>query len=215
MSCISCYIVPNVRLQNLECNALKEKMRILVVDNYDSFTFNLTQVVEDCGAECDVVKNDRLDFNMVRRYKKILISPGPGVPSEAGEVCKLIREFSSGKSILGICLGHQAIAEVFGGELIQPHGPAHGIKKSLKILDRSSYLFTGLPDEIDGGLYHSWSVSPGGFPECLKVIAVTADGTIMALSHREYDVHGIQFHPESVMTTHGRRIMHNWLSHVV
>ena len=193
---------------------MKEKMRILVVDNYDSFTFNLTQLVEECGAECDVVKNDRLDFNVVRQYREILISPGPGVPSEAGRIRELIGEFSSAKRILGICLGHQAIAEVFGAELIQLHGPAHGVKKSMRISDRASYLFTGLPDEIDGGLYHSWSVSPGGFPECLRVTAVATDGTIMALSHRDYDVHGVQFHPESVMTTHGRMIMHNWLSHV-
>lgn len=188
-------------------------MRILVVDNYDSFTFNLTQLVEECGAECDVVKNDRLDFNVARRYREILISPGPGVPSEAGRVRELIAEFSPAKRILGICLGHQAIAEVFGGELIQLQGPAHGIKKSMKISDTSGYLFTGLPDEIDGGLYHSWSVSPERFPDCLMVTAVAADGTIMALSHRKYDVHGVQFHPESVMTTHGRAIVHNWLSH--
>ena len=189
-------------------------MRILVVDNYDSFTFNLTQLVEECGADCDVVKNDHLDFNVVRQYGEILISPGPGVPSEAGMVRALIEKFSPAKRILGICLGHQAIAEVFGAELIQLHRPAHGITKSMKISDKSGYLFTGLPDEIDGGLYHSWSVSPEGFPECLRVTAVATDGAIMALSHRAYDVHGVQFHPESVMTTHGRAIVHNWLSHV-
>jgi anthranilate synthase component 2 len=127
----------------------------------------------------------------------------------------LIRDLSPEKSILGICLGHQAIAEVFGARLVQRHGPAHGIKKSMKISDIPGYLFSELPDEIDGGLYHSWSVSPEGFPSCLRVTAVAEDGTIMALSHNEYDVHGVQFHPESVMTTHGRTIIHNWLSHTI
>lgn len=188
-------------------------MNILIVDNYDSFTFNLIQLVAECGYPCDVVKNDRLDLGAVRRYKKILISPGPGVPSEAGNVCGLIREFFATKSILGICLGHQAIAEVFGARLSQLPGPAHGVRKQMKILDQSDYLFKGLPQEFEGGLYHSWLVSSDGFPECLKVSAVAGDGTIMALTHRAYDVHGIQFHPESIMTIHGRDIVCNWLTH--
>ena len=195
-----------------ECNACMS-MNVLVVDNYDSFTFNLTQLIEECGSVCDVVKNDQLHFNSLDRYQKILISPGPGIPSEAGDVCNLIREFSGRKSILGICLGHQAIGETFGARLIQLPGPAHGVKKSMSITEKSNYLFDGLPDEIDGGLYHSWSVSQEGFPACLKVTAKSNDGIIMALSHRECDVHGVQFHPESVMTTHGRAILLNWLSH--
>jgi len=190
-------------------------VNVLVVDNYDSFTFNLTQLIEECGSVCDVVKNDRLDLNALDRYEKILISPGPGIPSEAGAVCNLIKEFCGRKSILGICLGHQAVAEVFGARLVQLPGPAHGVKKSMKIMDRSKYLFDGLPGEIDGGMYHSWAVSPENFPECLSVTAQALDGTIMALSHRKYDVHGVQFHPESVMTTHGRTIVHNWLSHII
>jgi anthranilate synthase component II len=188
-------------------------VNILVVDNYDSFTFNLTQLIGECGYPCDVVKNDRLDLAAIRGYSKILISPGPGVPSEAGNICDLIREFSATKSILGICLGHQAIAEVFGARLLQLPDPAHGAKKRIRIIDRLDYLFNGLPDEIDGGLYHSWSVSHDGFPECLRVTAVASDEAIMAVSHREHDVHGIQFHPESIMTIHGRAIVCNWLTH--
>lgn len=199
----------------LECNALKEKMRVLVVDNYDSFTFNLTQLIEECGSECDVVKNDRIDLNTYDRYKKILISPGPGIPSEAGSVLNLIKEFSGRKSILGVCLGHQAIAEAFGATLVQLPRPAHGIGKLVKIVDRTNYLFDGLPEEISGGLYHSWTVSPENFPACLTMTALAYDGTIMGLSHRQHDVHGVQFHLESVMTTHGRAIMRNWLSHTV
>jgi anthranilate synthase component II len=192
---------------------LGEKMRVLVVDNYDSFTFNLTQLIEECGAGCDIVKNDRVDPKALDRYEKILISPGPGVPSEAGSICNLIREFFRKKSILGVCLGHQAIAEVFGASLVQLPRPAHGTRKLMTIRDKSSYLFDGLPGEIDGGLYHSWAVSPENFPACLSVTASAHDGTIMALTHRNYDVQGIQFHPESVMTHQGAKIIHNWLFH--
>lgn len=189
------------------------RMNVLVVDNYDSFTFNLIQLIEECGCACEVVSNDRLRFESLHWYDKILISPGPGVPAEAGRVPDVIREFSGRRSILGICLGHQAIAEVFGGRLIRLPQATHGVRKLISIMDESNFLFAGLPSEIEGGLYHSWTVSQESLPHCLKVTAVASDGTIMALSHREYDVQGIQFHPESIMTPHGRLIIHNWLCH--
>lgn len=186
---------------------------ILVVDNYDSFTFNLAQMIEENGGTCEVVKNDRLPSDIPDRFDKILITPGPGTPSEAGKVCDLIKNVCGKRSILGICLGHQAIAEVFGGRLTrQPH-PAHGVKKLMKIMDGAHYLFAGVPGEIEGGLYHSWTVSPESLPDCLQVTAVALDGSIMALSHREHDIQGVQFHPESVLTPHGRLIIHNWLDH--
>lgn len=188
-------------------------MSILVVDNYDSFTFNLTQLIEENGYICEVVKNDRLPSHIPDRFDKILISPGPGTPIAAGRVCELIKTCSGKKSILGICLGHQAIAEVFGGRLAHMANPDHGVSKLITITDNANHLFAGLPGEIVVGLYHSWMVSQNVFPHCLKVTAVAGDGTIMALAHREYDIQGIQFHPESVMTPHGQLIMHNWLSH--
>ena len=188
-------------------------MNVLVVDNYDSFTFNLTQMIEENGCTCAVVKNDLLPPDISDRFDKILISPGPGTPSGAGQVCELIRRFSGRKSILGICLGHQAIAEVFGGGLTQLAHPAHGANKLIRITDNSNYLFAGLPGEIEVGLYHSWTVSQDSFPDCLKITAVANDGTIMGLSHRVYNVQGIQFHPESIMTPQGSRIIHNWLHH--
>ncbi len=184
---------------------------VLVVDNYDSFTYNLTALIAETGREFSVVRNDRVTADDLLRCRKVMISPGPGTPSETGGVCDLIRGYAATKSILGVCLGHQAIAEVFGGRLVRLPRPDHGVRQNVAIADRACYLFRGLPDEIGVGLYHSWTVAPDSFPGCLKVTAVSADGTIMALSHREYDVHGVQFHPESVMTPLGRVIVENWL----
>jgi anthranilate synthase component 2 len=190
-----------------------QERKVLLVDNFDSFTLNLRQLIEECGFGCDIVKNDQIDFPLVDRYQKILVSPGPGIPSESGKTCDLIREFASRKSILGVCLGHQAIAEVFGARLVRLSEAMHGVVKVVRIAEKSVGLFAGLPDEIDGGLYHSWTVVPESVPACLQLTATASDGTVMALSHREYDVQGIQFHPESIMTKHGKVIMRNWLSH--
>lgn len=187
------------------------RMKILVVDNYDSFTFNLTALVREAGWDCDVVKNDAVDFGRAGEYGKILLSPGPGVPAESGLLCELVRRFSAGKSILGICLGHQAIAEVFGGRLVRLPRPEHGVTRRVRVLDRSESLFDGLPEEFDAGLYHSWAVSAEDFPRCLKITAATGDGAVMALAHREHDVKGVQFHPESVMTRSGAGIIRSWL----
>lgn len=188
-------------------------MKILIVDNYDSFTFNLTALVRGSGCDFEIAKNDRLDFELVRRHHKILISPGPGVPSESGGLCDLIRTFSPEKSILGICLGHQAIGEVFGARLARLPRPEHGITRVVRVVDGDEKIFAGMPDEIGAGLYHSWEVAREGFPPCLKITAVTGDGAVMALAHRQFDVRGLQFHPESIMTAHGGAIINNWLAH--
>jgi anthranilate synthase component 2 len=185
---------------------------VLLIDNHDSFTLNLRQLIEECGRSCDIVENDRINFTTIDQYRRILISPGPGIPSESGKTCSVIREFSGRKSILGVCLGHQAIAEVFGARLARLSEPSHGVVRSVRIMERSDRLFEGLPDEIEGGLYHSWTVAPESIPACLRLTAAASDGSVMALSHREYDVHGIQFHPESVMTKHGKAILYNWLA---
>lgn len=186
--------------------------KLLIVDNYDSFTYNLVQLIEEnCGCEYDIVKNDEIDFNKIVLYDKILITPGPGIPAEAGEILRLLKLYSNTKSILGICLGYQAIAEAFGGHLVQLPNVSHGISKKIKIFDERDYLFRGLPETLEVGLYHSWAVSSKQLPLCLKVTAAADDGTIMAIAHNEFDVKGVQFHPESIMTAYGKKILSNWL----
>jgi anthranilate synthase component II len=185
---------------------------VLIVDNYDSFTRNLTALVEECGANFTIVKNDLVTAADVRDRGFILVSPGPGVPSGAGRTCDIIREYAASKSILGVCLGHQAIAEVFGGRLVRLAAPDHGVSRAVRTTGDPCRLFGGLPGRFDAGFYHSWGVSPDGLPGCLAVTAVADDGAVMAISHREYDVHGVQFHPESVMTPHGAAMIANWLA---
>ena len=187
--------------------------KLLIVDNYDSFTYNLVQLIEEIGGcEFDIVKNDKIDFKRVELYNKILITPGPGVPAEAGEILHLIKLYSNTKSILGICLGYQAIAEAFGGHLVQLPKVSHGISKKIKILNERDYVFRGLPETFEVGLYHSWAVSAEQLPSCLKITAAADDGTIMAIAHKEFDVKGIQFHPESIMTAYGKKILCDWLN---
>ena len=189
------------------------KAKLLIVDNYDSFTYNLVQLIEENGGcESDIVKNDEIDFNKVVLYNKILITPGPGIPAEAGEILRLIKLYSKAKSIFGICLGYQAIAEAFGGHLVQLPKVSHGISKKIKILDERDYLFRGLPETFEVGLYHSWAVSVEKLPSCLKITAKADDGTIMAITHKVFDVKGVQFHPESIMTAYGKKILSNWLN---
>jgi anthranilate synthase component II len=190
-------------------------MKILVFDNYDSFTHNLVYLVEKiCKVEIDVYKNDELPLEKVKAYDKIILSPGPGVPKDAGQLIPLIKEYASTKSILGVCLGHQAIAESFGGKLINLSTVFHGVATTVESLDNVSgnYLFTGLPKTFDVGRYHSWIVSDEGLPFSLEVTARDEHGYIMALQHKTFDVTGVQFHPESVLTPGGETIMKNWLS---
>jgi anthranilate synthase component II len=188
-------------------------MRTLIADNHDSFTYNLVQLVERAGCrELTIVENERA-VGDVGEFDKVIFSPGPGVPAEeAGVMKSIIAKYAKNRSILGICLGHQAIAEFFGATLVHLDKVQHGIQAAVTIADPSDYLFGGLPGTINGGLYHSWGVSGVCFPACLKVTAISADGIVMGLSHRDFDVKGLQFHPESIMTEYGAAIIRNWLS---
>jgi anthranilate synthase component 2 len=186
---------------------------ILIIDNYDSFTYNLVHLVNEIGLECEVWRNDQFAIADVDAYDRIILSPGPGIPSEAGLLLDVIKTYAPTKSIFGVCLGQQAIAEVFGGNLYNLSRPMHGIATPIKVTDSSERLFAGLPDTIKVGRYHSWVVSRDGFPESLEVTAIDeVDNSIMALRHKEYDVRGVQFHPESVLTEFGKEMMMNWLN---
>ncbi len=194
-----------------------EGLRILVFDNYDSFTYNLVHLVEKItGEKVDVYRNDQIALADVAAYDKIILSPGPGIPKEAGLLLPLIKEYAATKSILGVCLGHQAIAEAFGGTLINLSTVFHGVATKIKIGNRQSAngkcLFDGLAEEIEVGRYHSWIVSDDNFPEVLEVTVRDENGYIMGLQHKTFDVQGVQFHPESVLTPDGEKIMRNWLN---
>ena len=190
-----------------------KKMKILVLDNYDSFTYNLVQYIERVVKEpIDVRRNDQISLDEISSYDKILISPGPGIPTEAGITLDLIREFGATKSILGVCLGHQAIAEAFGGTIKNLSTVYHGVMGQMKQIKTGDYLFEGVPSEFDAGRYHSWVVEVDSFPSQLEVTVENDEGYIMALRHREYDVRGVQFHPESVLTEYGGRMVLNWVN---
>ena len=188
-------------------------MKTVIIDNYDSFTYNLAHVVKELGAEVDVLRNDKFELEELEKYDKIILSPGPGIPEEAGLLLEVIRTYAGRKPILGVCLGEQAIGQAFGGKLTNLSEVFHGIQTNVKIKNKD-YIFSGLPTEIPVGRYHSWVVDTEGFPEELVITAISSEGQIMALKHREYDVHGIQFHPESVLTPDGKQIVGNWLKGV-
>lgn len=190
----------------------KEIMKIVIIDNYDSFTYNLSHLVKEAGAEVTVLRNDQFQMEELEQFDKILLSPGPGVPQEAGLLLDVIRNYAGRKPILGVCLGEQAIGEVFGGKLINLSEVYHGIQSPVKII-ADDYLFNGLPTEIPVGRYHSWVVDNNDFPECLQITAVSPEGYIMALHHKTMDIQGIQFHPESVLTPDGKQMIRNWLNH--
>lgn len=185
-------------------------MNILVIDNYDSFTFNLVHLLNETGHEATVWRNDKFSLTDVDAFDKIVLSPGPGIPSEAGLLLDVIRTYAPTKNILGVCLGMQAIAEVFGGELYNLSYPVHGRATQIHILDQDELLFLNCPAEFKIGRYHSWAVSAEKMPPDLKMTAVDADGVIMALRHRTLDVCGVQFHPESVLTEYGKQMIQNW-----
>lgn len=181
-------------------------------DNYDSFTYNLVHLVEKIlHQKVEVYRNDKIALEKVKDYDKIILSPGPGIPVEAGLLLPLISEYAATKSILGVCLGHQAIGEAFGGKLINLSTVYHGVATPVKILDRKNALFAGLPDELEVGRYHSWVVSEEGFPSDLRITARDDNNFIMGMEHVKYDVKGVQFHPESVLTPRGEDILRNWL----
>ena len=186
-------------------------MRILVLDNYDSFTYNLVYIVRQLGygALMDVFRNDKISLEDVAQYDKILLSPGPGVPSEAGIMPELLKKYSPTKSILGVCLGHQAIGEAFGGSLINLSEVLHGVASEVTV--QPDVLFEGVPKTFKIGRYHSWVIDEATLSPDLEVIARTPDQQIMAVRHNKFDVRGVQFHPESILTENGVRIMQNWL----
>lgn len=188
-------------------------MKIVIIDNYDSFTYNLSHLVKELGAEVTVLRNDSFPIEELETYDKILLSPGPGIPKEAGLLLEVIRTYAGKKPILGVCLGEQAIGEVFGGKLTNLSEVYHGIQSPIRIT-ASDYLFEGLPEEILVGRYHSWVIDRENFPDALEITAVSQEGYIMALRHKDFDVQGIQFHPESVLTPDGKKIISNWLKHV-
>ncbi|MGZ3874278.1 MAG: anthranilate synthase component II [Mucilaginibacter sp.] len=186
---------------------------ILIIDNYDSFTYNLVHLVNEIGLQCEVWRNDKFDMDDVDAYDRIILSPGPGIPTEAGLLMAVIEKYAPSKSIFGVCLGQQAIAEVFGGKLYNLSQPMHGIATPIKVTDQQERLFKGLPDTFKVGRYHSWVVDEKALPQSLTVTAIDeADNSLMALRHKEFDVCGVQFHPESILTEYGKEMMRNWLS---
>lgn len=186
-------------------------MKILVLDNYDSFTYNLVHIIRELGYSMDIFRNDKIGAESVAKYDKIVLSPGPGIPEEAGIMKEVIRSFSATKSILGVCLGHQGIAEVFGAKLFNIPDVLHGVTSNLQVVNKGEKLFRGLPDQFEVCHYHSWAVVADSIPDDLKVTATNPDGLVMAIAHKRFDVRGVQFHPESIMTQYGKKIMENWL----
>lgn len=187
-------------------------MKIVIIDNYDSFTYNLSHLLKEQGADVTVVRNDKFELKDLEQYDKIVLSPGPGIPSEAGLLLDVIRTYAGRKPILGVCLGHQAIGEVFGASLENLKEVYHGVQTEGTQLG-NDYIFEGLPERVMMGRYHSWVVAKDSVPECFEVTAMSDDGEIMAMRHRQYDIHGIQFHPESVLTPEGKTIVGNFLKH--
>lgn len=187
-------------------------MKIVIIDNYDSFTYNLSHLVKELGAEVTVYRNDKFELPQLEQFDKIILSPGPGIPCEAGLLLDVIKEYAGRKPILGVCLGHQAIGESFGGRLTNLSSVFHGVATPAHIC-QDDYLFEGMDKTIEVGRYHSWVVDTEGFPQCLEVTSTSDEGYIMSLRHREYDIRGIQYHPESVLTKEGKKILSNWLNH--
>ena len=186
-------------------------IKTVIIDNYDSFTYNLSHLLKELGADVTVVRNDRFRLEDLEQFDKIVLSPGPGIPSEAGLMPQVIKAYAGRKPILGICLGHQAIGEAFGAKLLNIGNVVHGVATPAH-LTAQDYLFDGLASDLEVGRYHSWVVDDKDLPQCLEVTSRSDDGYIMSLRHREYDVRGIQFHPESVLTPQGKTIINNWLN---
>jgi anthranilate synthase component 2 len=186
--------------------------KIIIIDNYDSFTYNLVHYLEDLNCEVTVYRNDEFDIEELQKFDKILLSPGPGIPDEAGLLKEVIKTYSASKSILGVCLGQQAIAEVFGGSLINLENVFHGVATNIKIQVQDEPLFKDLDSEIEVGRYHSWVVNSADFPEVLEITSLDNSGQIMSLRHKTLDVRAVQFHPESILTPHGKKILENWVA---
>ena len=189
-------------------------MKLLIIDNFDSFTYNLVQIVEELAiADYSIETHDKVDIDMVSKFGKILLTPGPGLPNEHPILEKVIRKYCSSKSIIGVCLGHQAIGEAFGGTLTNLSDVYHGVATNCNVLNTTAPLFEGLGNNLEIGRYHSWVIAKENFPESLEITAEDDNGFIMGLQHKTFDVQGVQFHPESVLTPQGEAIMRNWLKH--
>ena len=190
---------------------MKKSNTILVIDNYDSFVYNLVHYLEDFGCQVDVKRNDEIALEDINAYHKILLSPGPGIPEEAGLLNDIIKMYASSKSILGVCLGQQAIGQVFGAELINLKDVYHGVATPINIINEDTILFKGIPKKIKVGRYHSWVVSKD-LSESIEATSFDENGQIMSLRHKTYDVRGVQFHPESILTPYGKTILENWVN---
>ncbi|AXT53202.1 aminodeoxychorismate/anthranilate synthase component II [Aquimarina sp. BL5] len=186
--------------------------KVLVIDNYDSFVYNLVHYLEDLGCEVIVKRNDQLTLEEVASFEKILLSPGPGIPDEAGLLKDIIKTYADTKSIFGVCLGQQAIGEVFGGSLINLDEVYHGVATEVKLTVSDEVLFKGLNETFDVGRYHSWVVADTNLPSCLEATSFDENGQIMSIRHKEFDVRGVQFHPESVLTPDGKKMLENWIN---
>jgi anthranilate synthase component 2 len=186
-------------------------MKILVIDNFDSFVFNLVHYLKELGCHTEVVRNDRIDMDGVTSFDKVLLSPGPGIPEEAGRLLEVIERHGATIPMLGVCLGHQAIAQAMGGELINLDKVYHGVSTKATINVNDEALFKGMPPEFEVGRYHSWVVDPRQLPGELEVTSTDKHGQIMSMRHRHYDLKGVQFHPESVLTPEGKQIIQNWV----
>jgi anthranilate synthase component 2 len=184
---------------------------VLVLDNYDSFVYNLVYLLKELGAHVDVFRNDKITLEEVGNYDQILLSPGPGIPSEAGIMMDLLKEYKSTKKILGVCLGHQAIAEAFGSELQNMGEVLHGVTTECQVLDPAERMFLDMPPRFEVCRYHSWTVIPGSMPSDLKMTAQDDKGYVLAEAHQRFDVRGVQFHPEAYLTQHGLQMIKNWL----
>ena len=188
-------------------------MKIIVIDNYDSFTYNLVHAIKKItGAPVTVKRNDEISMEEIQEFDKIVLSPGPGIPIEAGLLMDVIRTYASEKCMLGVCLGHQAIGEVFGAKLHNMDNVLHGIATPVRITSRNTCLYKEIKDVFDAGRYHSWIVDSKGLPDCFEITALDDRGQIMSMKHKDYDVQGVQFHTESVLTPVGEQILKNWLN---
>lgn len=187
-------------------------MKVVLIDNYDSFTYNLYHLLRELEVDVTVFRNDQFQLNDLKAYDKIMLSPGPGIPSEAGLLMQVIKEYAGKKPILGICLGEQAIGESFGGTLVNLSEVFHGVQTPAHIVE-NDYIFEGLPKDIQVGRYHSWVVDAASIPNCLEITATSDEGQVMVLRHKDYDIRGIQFHPESVLTPDGKTMIKNWVNH--
>jgi anthranilate synthase component 2 len=190
---------------------MNTKIKILVLDNYDSFTYNLVHIIRALGFSMDIYRNDKIALENVKQYDKIMLSPGPGIPDEAGIMKQVVKEYGPTKSILGVCLGHQGIGEVYGAKLFNIPKVLHGVTSTAEVTDQDEYLFKGVSPKFQATHYHSWAVVPETINGELKVTAVNDEGLVMGLRHLKYDVKGVQFHPESIMTPEGPKMIENWL----